>query len=80
MNGFSQGLLDALLRDTHLILPQLFLMTVATLMLWPGDLMFSRAEKHKWAPITLLVLAITAVLVTRKIGRASCRERVFRAV
>jgi len=65
MNGFSQGLLDALLRDTHLILPQLFLMTVATLMLWPGDLMFSRAEKHKWAPITLLVLAITAVLVTR---------------
>jgi len=40
-------------------------MTVATLMLWPGDLMFSRAEKHKWAPITLLVLAITAVLVTR---------------
>ena len=65
MTGFSQGLLDALLRDTHLILPQLFLMTVATLMLWPGDLMFSRAEKHKWAPITLLVLAITAVLVTR---------------
>ncbi|NTW86156.1 MAG: NADH-quinone oxidoreductase subunit N [Holophagaceae bacterium] len=65
MTGFSQGLLDALLRDTHLILPQLFLMTVATLMLWPGDLMFSRTEKHKWAPITLLVLAITAVLVTR---------------
>jgi len=65
MTGFSQGLLDALLRDTHLILPQLFLMTVATLMLWPGDLMFGRGEKHKWAPITLLVLAITAVLVTR---------------
>jgi NADH-quinone oxidoreductase subunit N len=65
MTGFAQGLLDALLRDAHLIAPQLFLMTVATLMLWPGDLFFNRSEKHKWAPITLVILAITAVLITR---------------
>ena len=53
MTGFAQGLLAALLRDTPLITPQLFLMTVATLMLWPGDLFFNRNEKHKWAHITL---------------------------
>ncbi|WP_043484054.1 NADH-quinone oxidoreductase subunit N [Geothrix fermentans] len=65
MSGFAQGLLDALLRDTHLITPQLFLMVVATLMLWPGDLFFNRTEKHRWAPITLVVLAITAMLIGR---------------
>ncbi|MBP7617232.1 MAG: NADH-quinone oxidoreductase subunit N, partial [Geothrix sp.] len=65
MTGFAQGLLAALLRDTPLITPQLFLMTVATLMLWPGDLFFNRNEKHKWAPITLVILAVTAFLVTR---------------
>ena len=65
MTGFAQGLLDALLRDTHLITPQLFLMVVATLMLWPGDLFFNRNEKHRWAPITLVVLAITAALIGR---------------
>ena len=65
MNGFAQGLLGALLRDSHLVVPQLFLMAVATLMLWPGDLFFNRGEKHKWAPITLAILAVTAVLVGR---------------
>jgi NADH-quinone oxidoreductase subunit N len=65
MSGFAQGLLGALLRDTHLVTPQLFLITVATLMLWPGDLFFNRNEKHKWAPITLVILAVTAVLVAR---------------
>ena len=65
MTGFAQGLLGALLRDTHLITPQLFLMVVATLMLWPGDLFFNRTEKHRWAPITLVVLAITAMLIGR---------------
>jgi NADH-quinone oxidoreductase subunit N len=63
MTGFAQGLLDALLRDTHLIVPQLFLMVAATLMLWPGDLFVNRGSKHKWAPVTLVILAITAVLV-----------------
>ncbi len=64
MTGFAQGLLGALLRDTHLVTPQLFLIIVATLMLWPGDLFFNRNEKHKWAPITLVILAITAVLAS----------------
>ena len=65
MTGFAQGLLDALLRDAHLITPQLFLMTVATLMLWPGDLFVNRGSKHKWAPVTLAILAVAAVLVVR---------------
>ncbi len=65
MTGFAQGLLDALLQDAHLIVPQLFLITVATLMLWPGDLFVSRTEKHRWAPVTLVVLGVTAWLVTR---------------
>jgi NADH-quinone oxidoreductase subunit N len=65
MTGFAQGLLDALLRDVHLITPQLFLMTVATLMLWPGDLFVNRGSKHKWAPVTLAILAVTAMLVVR---------------
>lgn len=65
MTGFAQGLLDALFRDAHLITPQLFLMTVATLMLWPGDLFVSRGSKHKWAPVTLAVLGVTAGLVLR---------------
>ena len=65
MTGFAQGLLDALLRDAHLITPQLFLMTAATLMLWPCDLFVNRGSKHKWAPVTLAILAVTAVLVVR---------------
>jgi NADH-quinone oxidoreductase subunit N len=65
MTGFAQGLLGALLRDTPYITPQLFLMIVATLMLWPGDLFFNRNEKHRWAPITLVVLAVTAALIGR---------------
>ena len=65
MTGFAQWLLDALLKDTHLITPQLFLMVAATLMLWPGDLFFHRNEKHKWAPITLVILAVTAALIGR---------------
>jgi NADH-quinone oxidoreductase subunit N len=40
-------------------------MVVATLMLWPGDLFFNRNEKHRWAPITLVVLAVTAALIGR---------------
>jgi NADH-quinone oxidoreductase subunit N len=77
MTGFAQGLLAALLRDTHLIYPQLFLMFVATLMLWPGDLLFNRNEKHKWAPITLVLLAVTAILVT-KIPDGEGFSRMFR--
>ncbi len=65
MTGFAQGLLDALFRDAYLITPQLFLIIVATLMLWPGDLLVNRSEKHRWAPVTLVALAITAWLVMR---------------
>ena len=65
MTGFAQGLLSALLRDAPLMAPQLFLMVVATLMLWPADLFFNRNAKHQWAPITLVILAVTAILVTR---------------
>ena len=65
MAGFAQGLLAALLRDAPLVAPQLFLATVATLMLWPGDLLFNRAEKHRWAPITMIILVMAAVLVVR---------------
>ena len=65
MTPFAQGLLDALFRDAHLIYPQLFLMTVATLMLWPLDLAFARNEKHRWAPITLVILAATALWVLK---------------
>ena len=63
MTGFAQGLLEALSRDAHLIYPQLFLILVATLMLWPGDLFVNRGSKHKWAPFTQVVLAVTALLV-----------------
>ena len=65
MPAFAQGLLAALLRDAHLIGPQLFLITAATLMLWPFDLFIARHEKHKWAPVTLLILAVTALWIVR---------------
>lgn len=64
MTTFASGLLDALLRDSRLLGPQLLLILVATLMLWPLDrLLFAPGEKHKWAPVTLVTLALTGVVL-----------------
>ena len=65
MNGFAHGLMEALLRDSAFILPQLFLAALATLMLWPGDLLFNKAEKHKWAGVTGLILLVVLFLVSK---------------
>ncbi len=65
MNGFAHGLMEALLRDSAFILPQLFLAALGTLMLWPGDLLFNKAEKHKWAGVTSVILLFTLLLVVK---------------
>ena len=65
MNGFAHGLMEALLRDSAFILPQLFLAALGTLMLWPGDLLFNKAEKHKWAGVTGIILLFAMVLVAK---------------
>ncbi|MBI4912490.1 MAG: NADH-quinone oxidoreductase subunit N [Acidobacteria bacterium] len=62
--SFARALLEALLRDSRLITPQLLLVGAATLMLWPLDgILFQRGEKRKWAPVTLVVLALTGLLM-----------------
>jgi NADH-quinone oxidoreductase subunit N len=58
MQGFAQVLWEALKRDAPLVGPQLFLVAFATLMLWPGDVFLNKGEKHKWAPVTFVVLLI----------------------
>jgi NADH-quinone oxidoreductase subunit N len=65
MHGFASGLMEALLRDSAYILPQLFLAVLGTLMLWPGDLLFHKGEKHKWAPVTMAILAVVLFLVQK---------------
>ncbi len=65
MHGFASGLMAALLRDSAYILPQLFLAGLGTLMLWPGDLLFHKGEKHKWAPVTGAILLVVLALVIR---------------
>jgi len=32
-------------------------------MLWPGDLFFAKGEKHKWAPVAFLALALSGALI-----------------
>ncbi|HZU52441.1 MAG TPA: NADH-quinone oxidoreductase subunit N [Holophagaceae bacterium] len=63
MTTFSQGLWDSLMQGAPLIWPQILLVIVATLMLWPGDLFFAKGEKHKWAPIAFLALLLSGVLI-----------------
>jgi NADH-quinone oxidoreductase subunit N len=59
---FAQQLWEAMLRDLPLIPAPLTLFFMATLMLWPGDLLVPRDQKRLWAPLTLLVLAAVGVL------------------
>ena len=62
--SFAASLLEALVKDGRLITPQLFLVFAATVMLWPLDgVLFTRAEKHRWAPVTLVVLLVTGLLM-----------------
>lgn len=64
MSTFAAGLLDALLRDSRLIGPQILLVLVATFMLWPLDrMLFAPGEKRRWAPLTLGTLVLTGVLI-----------------
>ena len=63
MTTFSQGLWDALMQGAPLIYPQILLIVIATLMLWPGDLFFAKGEKHKWAPVAFLTLALSGALI-----------------
>ena len=63
MTTFSQGLWDALMQGAPLIYPQILLIVIATLMLWPGDLFFAKGEKHKWAPVAFLALALSGALI-----------------
>ncbi len=64
MSTFASGLLDALVRDSRLLGPQLLLILVATFMLWPLDrLLFAPGEKQKWAPLTLATLVLAGVLL-----------------
>ncbi len=62
MNTFAQGLMDSLLQGVPLIAPQILLVVIATLMLWPGTLLF-KGEKHKWAPVTFVALLLAGAYV-----------------
>jgi NADH-quinone oxidoreductase subunit N len=64
---FAHTLWEALVKDFPLILPQAFLAFFATIMLWPGDLLFHKGEKHKWAPITAMILVVALGLVLWKV-------------
>lgn len=63
MTPFSQGLWDSLMQGAPLIYPQILLIVVATLMLWPGDLFLAKGEKHKWAPVAFLALLLSGALI-----------------
>ncbi len=64
---FAHVLWEALVRDFPLILPQTFLAGLATIMLWPADLLFHKGEKHKWAPVTFAILVATLALILFKV-------------
>jgi NADH-quinone oxidoreductase subunit N len=61
---FAQTLLDSLNQDLPLIFVPLVLVVVATLMLWPLDLMVSRTSKRSWSIFTIMVLLLALVLTT----------------
>lgn len=62
---FAGTLWEALTRDLPLIYPQLLMLVAATVMLWPADAFVPRASKRSWAAVTVIVLAVAAVLVSR---------------
>ena len=66
MPSFAPGLWDTLSHDLPYIWPQILLTFAGTVMLWPLDswlLGWSKAEKHKWAPVTMVILLVTLALV-----------------
>ncbi|HJV48520.1 MAG TPA: NADH-quinone oxidoreductase subunit N [Geothrix sp.] len=75
--NFASTLLDSLGHDIWSILPQLFLVVIATLMLWPGDLVIPKGEKGKWAIFTSGVILITGLLVLRT-PEGECFNRMFK--
>ena len=60
---FAAGLWATLQRDLPLLYPPILLIITATVMLWPGDLFVPRGEKSRWATVTVVALAIAALLV-----------------
>ncbi len=63
MPGFAQSLLAALWQDAPLVQAPFFLIGVASLMLWPGDLLIPRDKKRRWSLLTQITLAITIFLI-----------------
>lgn len=63
MPSFIQILWSSLVADAPLVYPQIFLVGMATLMLWPGDLLIRRSQKRMWANFASLVVLVTAYLV-----------------
>ena len=60
---FAAGLWETLQRDLPLLFPQIILIVTATVMLWPGDMFVPRGEKHRWAYVSIIALALAGWFV-----------------
>ncbi|MEY3315044.1 MAG: NADH-quinone oxidoreductase subunit N [Holophagaceae bacterium] len=63
MPSFVQSLWTALWQDAPLVQAPFFLIGIASLMLWPGDLLIPRDQKRRWSLFTQIILGITLYLV-----------------
>ncbi len=63
MPSFVQSLWTALWQDAPLVQAPFFLIGMASLMLWPGDLLVPRDHKRRWSFITQIMLVVTMYLI-----------------
>lgn len=63
MPSFAQSLWTALWQDAPLVQAPFFLIGIASLMLWPGDLFIPRDQKRRWSFLTQITLGITIYLI-----------------
>ena len=63
MPSFAQSLWTALWQDAPLVQAPFFLIGIASLMLWPGDLFIPRDQKRRWSFVTQITLGITIYLI-----------------
>lgn len=61
---FAKGLLEALQQDIYLIFPQISLILIATIMLWPCNMLVTKQDKkYIWTYVTITVLITAGILV-----------------
>jgi NADH-quinone oxidoreductase subunit N len=62
---FAIDLLEFLKQDVYLIFPQIILISTATLMLWPGNILLPKRHQGNWAFVSIFALLLAGLFVSK---------------